>query len=39
MWEILNEKYSMSRSEWELIPEFKFGPISQEAKDGSWSWQ
>lgn len=36
MREILKEKDSMSRSEWELIPVFKFGPESEEVKDGSF---
>jgi hypothetical protein len=35
MREILKEKDSMSRSEWELIPLFKFGSESEEVKDGS----
>lgn len=35
MREILKEKDSMSRSEWELIPVFKFGPEAQDVKDGT----
>jgi Heterokaryon incompatibility protein (HET) len=35
MREILKEKDSMSRSEWELIPVFKFGPDPESKKDGS----